>query len=687
VKHLSRWLLLCVALTLALACSSAKTDSGPGGSSSDGGSGTDGGSGDESLGTPPLVVDPDATAMAISLSLVKDSSGTTAATNSTVSLFLEPPMTVHVLAVDWSTFATLGFQGTYSLTSGGSLTMTFKDSGFTRSGTIAFDATQPTVTLPFQVFSADKGTSTWTRRAAFVGRNLQDLFDGLSAEAPNTTTADRAARVAAYATRYVQVHADVEVQALRQNTLAPHTLSLPWYIDPILISAKLNSDGTEIILEYADGSTGVIVLYETSSGNKTNLTMSPLASDPRASVSVTPASDTGGDGDPMNHTALIFAPFDSARYYGYYPGGQAMGVDGMTEGFGQYDQIDAMQALLEGDDTHVTPLKNAAASVDGLIGALGNGSPAPGFIYFSTHGLETGTIATGDYLNLDEEGVKQAIGTFTDQLITKYPNFTSGLLAYACVPRQYGSATGTKDASACYVGLTPAFFTWLTQKRGVYFGSSLVLMDACLTDKLDTPPRLRDAFGARAYFGFKTTVSGSFGGAVFQYFVKSLLRHTHSAEEAYYNIVRIANAGQTIYPEDSVFQGVGPVDTQGGTSVLDAFHGYFAQGSSTVDYQSAGWLDTPMANPGSIWLLLFGARGGGSAANGTMNLTTCWNGPWKMGSTGELSTWCYDNSPGYAPHPPEVGYANYLLTGNPSDGSLPAVSKTVPRWTLNDKAP
>ncbi len=686
----ARWLFWFTVLATCfacVACSAAK--GGPGGTGGAGGSGgaaggdggtIEGGSAEGGNGTPPLVVDPDATAMAISLSLVKDSSGTTPSASSLVTLLLEPPSTAHLFALDTSSYASLAYTGTYSL-NGGNLTLSFKSSGFARSGTIAFDPTKSSVTLPFQVFSTAKGTSSWTRYTPFIARNLQDLFDALSAESPGSTTDQRSARVAAYAKHYVEVHADVQAQALRQGSLAPHKLSLPWYIDAPILSATLNSDGTEIVIEYADGTTATIILYRPTPSNKTTLTTSPLASDPRVTVAVTPVN---GNDDPKSATALLFAPFDSAKYYGYYPGGTAMGIDGSSYGFGEFDKIDAMQAELGGDGIKVKALKDSAATIENLIAALNPGGPAPGFIYMTTHGDETGKLITGELLDIDEDGAKAALTKVADRLDKEGLDSLSAAhaLSLGCVPRTMGTAP--KDASACYVALTPAFFQWAKDHAGIDFSSSLVMMAACLSDKLDTPPTLRDTIGARAYFAYKVSVSGAFAGAAFQYFVKSLVRKTHSAEESYYNVVRIANVGQMIYPEDALFNGIAPVDSHGNTDVLSAFHGYFSRGGKAIDYQSTGWLNTPMANPGSIWLLLLGGRGGGSAAQGSKNFDTCWNGPWKGGSTGQLGTWCYDNAPGYAPKAPEVAYANYLLTGENPGSGLPSVSTTVPLWTLHD---
>ena len=73
---------------------------------------------------------------------------------------------------------------------------------------------------------------------------------------------------------------------------------------------------------------------------------------------------------------------------------------------------------------------------------------------------------------------------------------------------------------------------------------------------LDSTSDLREAVKAKAYFAFKKSVSSDFAGAVFQYILcKSLVRPIHSAEEVYYNIIRVANTQQMIYAEDKVWDG------------------------------------------------------------------------------------------------------------------------------------
>ncbi len=670
-------LILLIAVSLVAACN--HQGSGEGGTSSTGAGGSGGGEG--LGGAPPLVTDPDATAMAISLSLDSDSSGTTPSKGSLVTLLFEPPSTAHLLALDTTTYATLGYDGTYSMTAD-SLTVSFDVSGFTRSGTISFDPTKTSLTLPFQVFSADKGTSSWTRYTPFVARNSQDLFDAISAESPMMSIADRASRVAAYAKHYVDVHADVAVQALRQGAQAPHhAKGAPWWVDPAIQSVVVGKDGSELIFTYTDGTQFTVILYNAVGNGPFQLTESPLASDPRATVAVKPISDAD---DPVNYTALFVAPFDSNHYFAYTP--PLAGVSaGTVYGFHDAYQLPAMQAILQGDGyTTVTPLLDSAATVEAITAEL---VKSPGLVLFTTHGGSNGSLFTGEFLGVDipgAGGVVEALNKVKARIKGEPGGeelVKAGGIGFGCTTRYIGWDLG--EASACYVRLNPPYFAWLKSQMHANFSSSLVMIGACLTEN---NAALRGNIQAKAYFGYKVSIPAPFAGAVFQYFIKSLARQTHSAEESFYNVLRIANSQQIIYPEDALFQGVPPPDANG-TKVIDAFYGHFPKGTATNAYQTNGWLHTPDANPGSIWLLLFAARGGGSATQGSKNLGVCWTGDWgaKTPTTGTVGTWCYNASPGYPAKEGEVGYANYLLTGqNGGIDGQPKVAMTVPRWTMND---
>jgi hypothetical protein len=259
--------------------------------------------------------------------------------------------------------------------------------------------------------------------------------------------------------------------------------------------------------------------------------------------------------------------------------------------------------------------------------------------------------------------------------------------------------------TSAFLGITPLFWEAMRVVGGVNFPDSLVYISACETDKKDFRPEdpstpglaLRDAVKAKAYFGYNFEVPSEFAGAVFQYFVKHLSRRTHSAEEAYYNILRVAGAKQMIYTEDKLLDGKLPVlqsKTDAGgkptsLSVKDIFRGYgygsLATNGTVLPYIGNGWLTKNYSkfSPGSVWWILFAGRWGQDAAGGATALRNCYKDYWSKGTTGGLSSpFCQNANPGYPPYTPEIGYATYLLTGSPIFETKPV--NLLPRWTLNE---
>ncbi len=241
--------------------------------------------------------------------------------------------------------------------------------------------------------------------------------------------------------------------------------------------------------------------------------------------------------------------------------------------------------------------------------------------------------------------------------------------------------------SSKYVSLTPLFWKWIRTRNGfkAQLNNSLVYIASCLTDRT---PDLRNAIGSRAYFAFSEPGPPKLAGAVFQYLVKHLVRNTHSAEEAYYNIIRIVNTQQKIYKEDNVFDNIPlkSADLPGypPQELVNCFHGSFWNGREMQRYEETGWLGLK-GSQGNIWWLAFTGRWGtnenGSTA-GANNLETCWNEYWKKGETaGFGDVLCNAMDPGVAPTQDEVAYATYLITGEPR---LSFSGIKAARWTLND---
>ncbi|MGA2298944.1 MAG: hypothetical protein ABSG15_15475, partial [FCB group bacterium] len=325
-----------------------------------------------------------------------------------------------------------------------------------------------------------------------------------------------------------------------------------------------------------------------------------------------------------------------------------------------------------------------------LIPGKNNLGGTPGFIEYNTHGGQDGTLTTGDkILEYDKKNFpKNIISTHLPALKQKLS--AEGLDDLLTYPNNSSFPTTVRPAyieqnlrpgfNTVFWGLKPKFWEWVQKKHGADFSKSLVYMSACLTD---STPDLREAVKAKAYFAFKKSVSSGFAGAVFQYFCKSLVRPTHSAEEVYYNLIRVANTQQMIYVEDKVLDGQ-IFEPKGETPwiTMQSFPGYGYDGEEIIPYQTAGWFDTSKVNAGAVWWLLFAGRWGQDADGGSTSLQGCWNDWWKDGNMPGLGDpGCNAATPGKIPSDKEVDYAIYLLTGKTPLGTK---NFKNPRWTLND---
>jgi hypothetical protein len=328
---------------------------------------------------------------------------------------------------------------------------------------------------------------------------------------------------------------------------------------------------------------------------------------------------------------------------------------------------------------------NDAATLGGIIQALGGSSGhAPGFVIVNTHGMADGSLATG----VDLGKVGDAAGyaaSWSAALATLEPAGFKDLLTFdggtAASPKTIGlmplPRDNTAGSSDYFLSLKPDFWKWLAS-QGASMNRSLVYMAVCSTD---ATPALREAIDAKAYFAWTQPVNPYLAGSVASYLVDDLIRPTHNAEEAFYNIVRVVATRSTIYDYDSDFGQAIPGAINKGTAFLDFFHGWGWDGAGLVPYGTSGWLDRTM-NQGSVWWMVFAARWDKEAAAGAAKLVDCYNTYWKDGNPGGLADeFCNSANSGATPTVDEVGYATYLLTGTQL---MPYSGTAVPRFTLND---
>ncbi len=597
---------------------------------------------------------------------VEDSDGTTPADGVLATMVFEPNG-VADFYLAYSEDA-LAYTGAYTFT-GQQLSLQFTGEDFHPDATFDLHLSARTVVMPFKVFDTAPGSSTWKRMQPPLEENLDVVFRcaSLADEDDSETAMERAT---AYAEAY---SASLPAEKMEKD-------------DPPTILPLLNG----VRLQYDDEPPVDVMLYGWSNSAGTPLQPGYLASDPRIHLEC--ESPNRPADDPREKTALFIAPFKTRKsfvWYDFYWLNKLQNVP-VAQGYhltgSEFFDFDGMASVLGDRGYAVEQLMDENAGIVNLIKALlpgqGGKLAPPGFMLFNTHGMSDGTLATGVYLGDDNGGSgfaseKAAIKAAGFGSVLTYDGGTEDApktLEVMCIPRDM-----RPDKHSYYLSLTPKFWDWL-HEQGANFDRSLVYMASCLTD---ATPDLREAVKARAYFAFNVPANPELSGRLFQYLCKHLKRRTHTAEEAYYNILRVANTRQMIYPEDELLDNM---CTEGSVSQLhvtqNVFKGYAFDGEEVASYQLGGWLHTPDADPGTVWWLVFGGRWGQNAHNGAQGMLDCWEDCWESGDTGGLANQgCENRAVGRAPTASEVGYASYLLTGQPV---LEFTGFKYPRWTLND---
>jgi hypothetical protein len=628
--------------------------------------------------------------------LVEDSSGMAPAEGSQVVMVFEADGSVLVNAE--SATEQLGHHGTYTR-QGGTLTLEFEAEDFAVDATFDLDPGASTVTMPFQVFSDEAGSSTWTRgQMSLISEVL--AVAGAAASDPSggpRPAAEVVDQVYRLALDRVAAGGDLETDrvAFGRFDLLTARFALPPAVDaprppqadsdaPPISRVEKTANGIRIY--YTDGPTIDVPLFNWAADplDPTPLTPAPLMGDPRVQINV--ESAVSGKDDPAGKTALFISPFESGRYYGNIFARWAPDSWELETGYQQPSRgfdWDGSADILEDHGYGVTRLMDEEATPLAIIEALGARTRrAPGLVMINTHGSPKGWMATGVDLGhvardararLRIIGQELAAAGFGDLL-----TFDGGTPSN---PRTLGLMSlhreGAENVFDFFVSIRPSFWRWLSEAAHVDFGRSLVYAASCWSD--DQPDN-RVAIHARAFLGITALANPALVGAMGNYLVAHLARRTHSAEEAYYNLFRIVATRQAIYKEDVGLQQAIPQALTKQHAWLEYFHGWGWNGSELVAYDINGWLDRVM-NAGSVWYLLFAGRWSKDAFDGGLMLVRCWKDYWVNGDPGGMKDpICKQAHPGDVTQN-EVAYATYLLTGNQM---LPYSETPVPRWTLDD---
>jgi len=633
--------------------------------------------------------------------LEKDSTGTTPGKDTTIGLLFEPGGRTVFLASSPSD--ALGYHGTWRY-EGGKLSLKFTSPDFNPDATFDLNLNDTTVTMPFAVFENVKGTSTWKRGSLSLLTKATVIFAADGADPDSGVTPDGAVDEAVAVGQSMigsQDPHDVLPLADRPDGVPLARVIrggvdlVPAY-EPAGPNVKdVSRSGSSLHVEYDDRPAVDVALFDFTADPPApgKLTPGPVASDPRVRLDPEPS---GHSDDPKNRKAAFIEPFTKTRFHGglwttLLPNGAVKWLGGNPGAIGQFagefDREGARKAL-EKRGYEVTTVVDDDATLTNIVDALGGVSgPAPGLVIFSTHGSQRGGLLTGDDLGnwSDWDGVDAAWAKVREEakkispdLLTFEGGTEEAPKTFELLGMAYEKSTNPFNSGDFFVNLTPAFWRWLASHNGG-FHDSLVFIGACSTD---ATPDLRDAVQAKAYFAWASPANSVVDAAVMEYMIDSLVRPTHTAEEAYYNIIRVFATGQRIYDEDSDLAPAFDQAFSKGQAFLGLFHGYGWNGSEMVPYMTSGWLDRKM-NPGNVWWLVFTGRWDKKAGDGAYALVQCWDNYWHdpANRPGLRDAFCNAASPGGAPSADEVGYATFVLTGKQAK---PYSGKPVPRFTLAD---
>lgn len=593
-----------------------------------------------------------------------------------VQLFFEPEdvATLYIQADDDTTFVA---HGSWSYTDG-ELSLSFSHEQLTVDAVAPFDLDADTVTFPFRLLDGGTdGSSEWSRRPADPVTDLRPIFRAAVLDDTDPReTADGIDR----ATAYAQALIDLEGPATggRARAAADPTSAVP-------VRAGSLVNGIEI--EYSDGTSAQVLVFGWAppGPDPLSLTTGALAGDPRVHLNMQPSAHT--QDDPANKTAMFVVPLKTGRINDWWDrltnSARDTGIVGTTSD--PFD-LDAAEQTLTDRGYNVARYEDEKACVLCLVEAFTE-HKNPGFVLLQSHGTSNGYLLAGDQLAEDDDW--DAAHEQFEALQEKLRDEGHGSLVDtpdALSMMSIETEMKVPEGVVWFAAVGPGFWQWLRTQQGADFSQSLVYAAAC---ELDNEPALRESIMARAFFGFKTSISPALAGGIFDYMVAHLARHTRSAEEAFYNIVRVVNTGEMIFAEDKELDGVAPSDASGSIPLFGEpeefqFNGYASDGASAPQpYAMHGWFDTSSVSQTQVWWLLFAARWNENVDEGVQNLVTCHLEYWSQGEYGGLgSPFCNAANDGDLPTEAEIGLATYLMAG----AAAAPTTATLPRFTLNEGA-
>jgi len=394
------------------------------------------------------------------------------------------------------------------------------------------------LTLPLQFIGDGPGTSKWRRLPKGDGP-IQVFFEVFNREYESGTKPGQAIERAAEEAKRRSALRSTE-KALRISGFEP------WL------------DGQGCDLQFEDGhEEGVMtIIGSLETPEEKRQVIGPMARDPRTHI---PAQPHTSPDDPISKTAILFSPYNDTPFYGGFPGmltpatlvrvpsHKAMG-----------DDMDFLKDKLESRNYKVIILKDAEATPLALHDAILENKPAPGVIYFSTHGGTTKNLKSV----ILGTGVNLGIGLNEDDVHKTNPRIKE--ILEKTVPAGYmGSEVDTRYKLAAYPVMAvwkqkdkylPVAYLFLRntffdkiREEGADFSSSFVYANGCATAY---GPALADSLQAKMFLGNR--LGGYFRSIAPQsrWIFTRLAKRTFSVREVLGLMKHVVKTGVEIFPED-----------------------------------------------------------------------------------------------------------------------------------------
>lgn len=611
---------------------------------------------------------------------ISDDNGTKPTKDTDVILLFEPDG--HAIIYVEGKSDHMAMKGTWSYRSG-QLSLHFQTEELRVNTTFPIDLKKDEVVMPFRLFSSDRGTSRWKRQSVIVERAVTFVFRGeVLSEAPKIDADKAITRAVDFANAVIQIgKRQVRSFFMSLANASNSQYKLPKVVKPL-------KNGIEV--EYEDGTKAEVLFFSWSPPPPGTLELksSKLFTDPRVHLNAKPSGNTKFD--PDNKTALFISPLHTGRIINWLDCifNKAKN-NGVVSKLGESLPWDKIKERLEKRGYNIKEIKDENVTVERLIKTFID-LKDPGIVIFLTHGTSNGSLLIGEQLTETDD---------VDEANQKFEELKNRLKDAGHRRLIENDGVGimkveldlkVQQDSAWFVSIKPYFWSYLQSlvARPVSFKKTLFYAGACYTDSSE---KLREAIQAKAYFAWKSSIHPELNGAVLHFLIESLARPTRSAEEAYYNLVRVVNTREIIHKEDLILKGKVPVGEfqKGIKSPLFQdlanylFNGYGSENGKVIQYAGNGWLDPSEVNVGQVWWLVFAGRWGQDVKEGVKNLKDCYDKFWAKKDHGRLkSPFCNSAHAGKIPRKPEVSYACYLLNGDRPEGYR---TQVIPRWTLNEK--